>query len=98
MGQVLHGGATTTEAIRRAIQHRQESLKTLARRHGINQKTVAKCRRRSSAADLPTGPREPPSNSPSRQLSMPQHKSRNRARMRHKHCVHRSANPDSQGS
>jgi hypothetical protein len=24
MGQVLHGGATTTEAIRRAIQHSQE--------------------------------------------------------------------------
>lgn len=26
MGQVLHGCATTTEAIRRAIQHSQESL------------------------------------------------------------------------
>jgi hypothetical protein len=26
MGQVLHRGATTTEAIRRAIQHSQESL------------------------------------------------------------------------
>jgi hypothetical protein len=26
MGQVLHGSATTTETIRRAIQHRQASL------------------------------------------------------------------------
>jgi transposase-like protein len=59
MGQVLHGSATTTEAVRRAIQHRQESLRALARRHGINPKTVAKWKKRSSVADLPTGPREP---------------------------------------
>ena len=59
MGQVRHGSATTTEAIRRAIQHSQESLRTLARRYGINQKTVAKWKRRSSVADLPTGSREP---------------------------------------
>jgi transposase-like protein len=59
MGQVLHGSATTTEAIRRAIQHSQESLRALAKRHGINEKTVAKWKRRSSVADLPTGPREP---------------------------------------
>jgi hypothetical protein len=39
MGQVLHGSATTTEAIRRAIQHSQESLRALARRYGVNQKT-----------------------------------------------------------
>jgi len=58
MGQVLHGCATTTEAIRRAIQHSQESLMTLARRHGINPKTVAKWRKRSSVGDLPTGPKE----------------------------------------
>jgi len=58
MGQILHGSATTTEAVRRAIQHSQESLRTLARRYGINQKTVAKWKRRSSVADLPTGPRE----------------------------------------
>jgi transposase InsO family protein len=59
MGQVLHGSATTTEAIRRAIQHSQASLRTLARRYGINQKTVAKWKRRSSVADLPAGPRDP---------------------------------------
>ncbi|OWO89884.1 IS481 family transposase, partial [Rhizobium esperanzae] len=59
MGQVLHGSATTTEAVRRAIQHSQESLRTLSKRYGINQKTVAKWRKRSSVADLPTGPKEP---------------------------------------
>ena len=61
MGQVLHGSATTTEAVRRAIQHSQESLRTLARRYSINQKTVAKWKQRSSAADLPTGPKDPKS-------------------------------------
>ncbi len=59
MGQVLHGSATTTEAVRRAIQHSQESLRTLARRHGINPKTVAKWKGRDTVADQPTGPREP---------------------------------------
>ena len=58
MGQVLHGSATTTAAIRRAIQNSQESLRTLARRYGINQKTVAKWKKRTSVADLPTGPRQ----------------------------------------
>jgi len=61
MGQVLHGCATTTETIRRAIQHSQESLRTLATRYGINPKTVAKWRQRSSVADLPTGPKQPKS-------------------------------------
>jgi transposase InsO family protein len=61
MGQILHGSATTTEAVRRAIQHSQASLRALAERYGVNQKTVAKWRRRSSVADLPTGPKEPKS-------------------------------------
>ena len=61
MGQVLHGSATTTEAVRRAIQHSQESLRALAKRHGINQKTVAKWKKRSTVTDLPTGPKEPKS-------------------------------------
>ena len=61
MGQVLHGRATTTEAIRRAIQNSQESLRALAKRYGINQKTVAKWKKRVSVADLPTGPKEPKS-------------------------------------
>ena len=61
MGQVLHGCATTTEAIRRAIQNSQESLRSLSRRYGINPKTVAKWKKRGFVADLPTGPREPKS-------------------------------------
>src|SRR5512134_3922937 len=61
MGQVLHGSARTTAAIRRAIQHSQASLRQLSRRYGINQKTVAKCKKRSSTADQRTGPWEPKS-------------------------------------
>lgn len=51
MGQVLHASATTTEAIRRAIQNSKESLRALSKRYGINQKTVAKWRKRTSVAD-----------------------------------------------
>ena len=59
MGQVLHGCARTTEAVRRAIQHSQESLRALARRYGVNPKTIAKWRARGDVADRPTGPAEP---------------------------------------
>jgi len=59
MGQVYHGSATTTAAGRRAEQHSQESLRAPAKHYGVNQKTIAKWRRRASNADLPTGPREP---------------------------------------
>jgi len=58
MGQVLHSCATTTEAVRRAIQNSQESLRALSGRYGINQKTVAKWKQRASTADRPTGPRQ----------------------------------------
>ncbi len=61
MGQVLHGSATTTEAVRRSIQNSQESLRALATRHGINQKTLAKREERAPVADLPTGPIHPKS-------------------------------------
>jgi transposase InsO family protein len=63
MGQVLHGCATTTEAIRRAIQNSQERLRALSRRYGINPKTVAKWKQRGSVTDLPTGPKDPKSTS-----------------------------------
>lgn len=59
MGQILHASATTTEATRRAIQESQESLRALAKRYGINPKTVAKWKKRTSVADLPTGPKQP---------------------------------------
>ena len=59
MGQFLHRSATTTEAVRRAIQHSQESMRSLARRHGINPKTVAKWKKRESTVDRRTGPTIP---------------------------------------
>lgn len=58
MGQILHGSARTTEAVRRAIQHSQESLRVLSKRYGINQKTVAKWKKRTAVKDLPTGPKD----------------------------------------
>jgi hypothetical protein len=61
LGQVLHGRATTTEAIRRAIQKSQESLRKLSKRYGIDPNTVAKWKGRTSVADLPTGPKDPKS-------------------------------------
>jgi hypothetical protein len=41
------------------VQNSQESLRALSKRYGINQKTVAKWKRRTSIADLPTGPEDP---------------------------------------
>lgn len=58
VAQILHGSARTTEAVRRAKQHSQESLRVLAKRYGINQKTVTKWKRRTTGKDLPTGPEE----------------------------------------
>ena len=58
MGQVLHGSARTTAAVRRAIQHSEESLTVLAQRYGINPKTVAKWRKREFVHDAPMGPKE----------------------------------------
>jgi transposase-like protein len=42
MGQIRHGSARTTAAVNGAIQHSQESLRSVARRHGVNPKTIAK--------------------------------------------------------
>ena len=58
MGQVLHGSATTTEAIRRAIQNSQESVRALASRYSINPKTVSKWKNRGSVSDPSTGPKQ----------------------------------------
>src|SRR5215203_1493695 len=58
MGQVHRGSATTTAAIRRAIQQRQASLRQLSKRCGSNPKTVAKWKKRSSIEDLRTAPSE----------------------------------------
>jgi transposase-like protein len=57
MGQVLHGSARTTEAVRRAIQRSEESVRALAKRHGISPTTVQKWRKRASVRDAPMGPK-----------------------------------------
>src|SRR3984957_10378592 len=57
MGQLLHGCARTTAAVRRAIQSSQESLIALARRYDINPKTVHKWRKRSFVSDAAMGPK-----------------------------------------
>jgi transposase InsO family protein len=59
MGQILHGSARTTAAVRRAIQQSQESLAKLAARYGLNPKTIAKWRKRAYLHDAPMGPKQP---------------------------------------
>lgn len=59
MGQVLHGSATTTHAVRAAIQRSKASIQALSERYGINPKTVAKWRTRTSLKDRPMGPTAP---------------------------------------
>ena len=59
MGQVLHGSATTTKAVRRAIQASQASVRALARRYGVSPTTVQKWRKRQTVADQPMGPKQP---------------------------------------
>ncbi len=59
MGQVLHGSARTTEAVRRAIQLREGSVRALARRYGVSPTTTQKWRKRTTTADAPMGPKQP---------------------------------------
>lgn len=42
MGQILHGCARTTEAVRRAIQNSKESIAKLAEHYSLNPKTIIK--------------------------------------------------------
>ncbi len=55
MGQILHGSAATTHAVRAAIQRSQASAGELRlsrgdRTYGINPKTVLKWRKRATVA------------------------------------------------
>ena len=59
MGQVLHGSAATTHAVRAAIQRSTASISALSRKYGVNPKTVAKWRKRDGVNDAPMGPKEP---------------------------------------
>lgn len=55
----MHGSATTTPALRAEIQSSPLSIRAMARKHGINPKTVAKWRSRPSTDELPMGPHHP---------------------------------------
>ncbi len=59
MGQIRHGSAATTYAVRAAIQRSQASLAQLSKELGINPKTVAKWRKRATLEDMKTGPAAP---------------------------------------
>jgi len=59
MGQARHGCATTTHAMRAAIQRSQASIAALSQLYGIKPKTVMKWRKRSSVEDRQTGPTAP---------------------------------------
>ena len=61
MGHVLHGSARTTPRIRAELQASQESTRSLAACYGLNPKTVAKWRKRSTTADARMGPKAPKS-------------------------------------
>jgi transposase-like protein len=61
MGQVRHGCATTTHAVRAAIQRSQATNAALSRELGINVKTVAKWHKRETIEDRKSGPTEPSS-------------------------------------
>ena len=59
MGQILHVSASTTKAVRRAIQRSEGSIRALARRYSISPTTVQKWRKREVVTDRPMGPTEP---------------------------------------
>ena len=59
MGQDRHGSATTTHAVRAAIQQLQASLAQLNGELGINPKTVAKWLKRQTVNNRKTWPKEP---------------------------------------
>ncbi len=56
MGQILHGSATTTEVVRRAIQHSQESLRGLAKQR---RQPGSRGRARRARTGLPVHERAP---------------------------------------
>ena len=58
MGQILHGSATTTHAVRAALQRSKATIAELSAQYGVNPKTVMKWRNRSSVEDLPMGPKD----------------------------------------
>jgi transposase InsO family protein len=59
MAPGLHGSARTTPRVRAELQRAQATTRALAARHGLNPKTVAKWRGRTTTADRPMGPSRP---------------------------------------
>jgi transposase-like protein len=59
MAAGLHGSARTTPRVRAELQAAQGTTRTLAARYGLNPKTVAKWRRRTTTTDQPMGPNRP---------------------------------------
>lgn len=57
MASVLHGSARTTPCLRAEFQASKESTRALAARYGLNPKTVAEWRKRTTTADAPMGPK-----------------------------------------
>src|SRR5271168_3776219 len=54
-----HSCATTTPRVRRAIQASEETNIVLAKRHGVNRKTIAKWKAREFTYDERMGPKNP---------------------------------------
>src|ERR671917_2914442 len=59
MAAGLHGSARTTPRVRAELQASQEATRALAAQYGLNPKTVAKWRKRTTTADQPMGPNRP---------------------------------------
>src|ERR671939_832046 len=59
MAAGLHGSARTTPRVRAELQASEAPTRALAARYGLNPKTVAKWRKRTTTADAPMGPTRP---------------------------------------
>ena len=59
MGEVCHGSATTTPAVRAAMQRSQASLPAAERGVGHQPKTRREERKPATVEDLKAGPKEP---------------------------------------
>src|SRR5918912_1113558 len=59
MAAGLHGSARTTPRVRAELQASEAPTRALAARYGLNPKTVAKWRKRTTTADQPMGPKRP---------------------------------------
>ncbi len=64
MAAGLHGSARTTPRVRAELQTSRAGTRALAARYGLNPKTVAKWRKRTTTADAAMGPTRPRSTTP----------------------------------